>query len=749
MLYLERIFMKKLFQFWVVFTIVSIALYSCSTKKNSFISRSFHAVTTEYNILFNGQQAFNKGLEKIKDNHQDNFWKRLQIEPITFNDKDIAAPKFKGPGDGFSAAPKKTSQKAASPFDRAEEKAVKAIQMHSMNIKGYERNSQIDEAYLLLGKARYYTQRFIPAIEAYNYIIANYPNANLNYETRVWRAKANIRLGSEKTAIESIKLLLKILDDKEAIPPAIEEQAHTTMAMAYSETDTIQKVIEHLALATRTFINKEQSSRNLFVLGQIYSELDRRDSARMVFKKLADHKKAPQKYRIHATLELIKNNDNKAANIVYLSRLKKLIKNTDNRPYLDQLYYQAGALEELRDRPEEAIVYYKKSLSANTTTNYQKTYAFEKLGDIYFNKQNYVLAGSYYDSVLQNASKEFDTEKRIRRIKRKNKGLTRLKSYEDLIKTNDSILTLVAMSNEVRISFFEAYIKTIKKQDEERRQQVANSQSFGNLFGANFSIKSKGKWYFYNPQTKAFGKAQFETIWGTRPLEDTWRFSEKTSIKAASDNLADIAINDSRYNVDTYINTIPNNPDDIAILVDKRDDALYQLGLIYKEQFKNQELAIKNLKRLREINQKEDLTLAINYHLYQLYIDAGLPEDALPYKEVILSTYPNSRFAEIITSPEKKSALLVEKEDVIEKNYKLLYYLYKNQEYQEVVNQANSLMKTMGNSNLIPKLALLKALAIGKYKNKQEYKTALEFVAVAYPNTEQAKKAQEIITLIK
>jgi hypothetical protein len=33
-----------------------------------------------------------------------------------------------------------------------------------------EKNFQIDEAYLLLGKARYYDQRFIPALDAFNYI---------------------------------------------------------------------------------------------------------------------------------------------------------------------------------------------------------------------------------------------------------------------------------------------------------------------------------------------------------------------------------------------------------------------------------------------------------------------------------------------------------------------------------------------------------------------------------------------------
>jgi hypothetical protein len=41
-----------------------------------------------------------------------------------------------------------------------------------MNIDG-RKNYQIDEAYLL-GKARYYDQRFIPALDAFNYILYKY-----------------------------------------------------------------------------------------------------------------------------------------------------------------------------------------------------------------------------------------------------------------------------------------------------------------------------------------------------------------------------------------------------------------------------------------------------------------------------------------------------------------------------------------------------------------------------------------------
>ena len=180
-----------------------------------------------------------------------------------------------------------TKKKATTPFGIAEEKAVKAIQKHGMNINGIERNRQIDDAYLLLGKARYYSQRFIPAIEAFNYVIASYPNANLIAETKIWRAKTNVRLDNEDTAIESMRLLLVIKDTLEAdLPNKIKELAHTTMAMAYVKSDSFQKVKKHLHLATRTKENKEQAARNLFILGQMYAQENKKDSASLVFQKL-------------------------------------------------------------------------------------------------------------------------------------------------------------------------------------------------------------------------------------------------------------------------------------------------------------------------------------------------------------------------------------------------------------------------------------------------------------------------------
>lgn len=734
----------------LVFSLLLAIMYSCSAKKDAFLNRNFHALTTKYNVLFNGEQAYLKGLQEIESKYEDNFWKRLQIEPISFDENKIIVPVLQS-GTGFNENEEEEVENLTS-FDKAEEKAVKAIQKHSMNINGYEKNRQIDDAYLLLGKSRYYTQRFIPAIEAFNYIIVNYPNASLISETKIWRAKTNIRLDNEKLAIESLKFLLELEENEAELPDEIREQAHTAMAMAYQKTDTIQKVIEHLTAASKIFKNKEQAARNMFVLGQIYSELNYRDSARVVFNKLAATKKAPYKYRIRANIEMAKNTENDSASIIVLARLKKLIRDSDNRKFLNALYYQAGVLEVGRNKIANAVNYFEKSIAAKTNNNYQKTYAYEGLGNIAFDKENYLLAGSYYDSVLQVTSKEFDQEKRIRRIRRKNKGLTTLRIHEALVKNNDSILKLAAMTKDEQTAFFESYIERIKAEDEANKQQLLNAQNFGSSFGGGASINNtnnKGKWYFYNTQALGFGKADFQRVWGTRPLEDNWRLSDKSAslINDVVDNTTEPVVN-IRYELATYLDEIPTDKKVIANLKEASNNALYQLGLIYKEQFKNTTLAVKNLERLQKEKVNNELELPISYHLYQIYTSIGNQEKANLYKDVILNKYPKTTFAKIILHPNKK--LIEDKEeDIVLNKYKEIYYLYKQNKFENVVGQVDSLSIVNANSKLIPKFALLKALSLGKYKDKETYKKALEFVAVSYATKEEGVKAKEILDQLK
>ncbi|MDX6745593.1 tetratricopeptide repeat protein [Polaribacter sp. PL03] len=729
----------------LLFTVLLGTLYACSTKKDTVISRNYHAFTSHFNILFNGEEAFKEGIEGINQGYKDDWFEQLPIEPIVFDDRKIVAPTFKnnGPGAGFGGKEDgEETEKASGPFERAEEKAVKAIQRHGMNINGLERNRKIDDAYLLLGKARYYSQRFVPAVEAFNYVIANYPNADLIADTKIWRAKSNIRMDNEEFAIETMKLLLVITDTLEAdLSDKIKEDANTALAMAYVKSDSLQNAKKHLTLAIRTHKNKEQAARNMFVLGQMYAKENKKDSAAFIFNKLTAFKKAPYKYKIHANIELAKNVSNDSLSSSVLTRLEKLIKDRDNRPYLDQLYYQVGALHEKNDSISLAIDYYNRSLRAKNGEDKQKSFTYENLGNLYFKNSEYQFASSYYDSVLKVSNDSLNL--RIRRVKRKYKNLASLIKFEEVVATNDSIIRIASLPKAAQVLFFENYIENLKKQDEEAAQLRLNQIAFG---GLSNSLKSnnKGKWYFYNTQSLGFGKTEYQKIWGNRKLEDNWRWSASTVFSGIDKDSTAVVVKDTRYDLVSYLETIPTQKEKIDTLKINRNESLYELGLIYKEQFKNPKLAIQRLERVATLNPRKDLVLPINWHLYQVYKDLGEAEKAAIYKNVILTEYPKTVFAQIIKNPEQKIEGGVKVSEV-EKTYKKLYYLYKKGEHKKVLVSVNDILPTITNSKLKPKFELLKAYAIGKYLDRETYKDALEFVAINYGNTEEGKKAKEIL----
>lgn len=720
--------------FIVLITLV--LLVSCSTRKDKWLNRTYNSVTTKYNILYNGNLAYQEGLHQINQKHKDNFWEQLQLEPITFEE-------LKASISGFSKNPtfgnQKEEEKELTTFDKAEEKAVKAIQLHAMNIGGRERNSQIDDAYLLLGKSRYYTQRFIPAIEAFNYVIVNYPYADLINETRIWRAKTNIRLDNDKFAIETLKIVLKSND----LEDRVKEEAHTALAIAYVKTDSVQKAIKHLTLATQTHVNVAQSARNLFVLGQIYASENKRDSSALAFKKLINFKKAPYKFKIQAHIDLAKSASKDSLVVVLIAKFQKLIKDRENRKHLDGLYYQIGVLEEKRDSLHTALPYFRKSLRVLDGENTQKTYTYEKLGNIAFDHSLFVQASSYYDSVIQITKNS--TSKRIRKIRRKHKSLASLTKYETILKTNDSVLRLAALPYSAQEKFFQEYINKLKKADEKKAQEQLKSISFGSSFSGGSSVKStkKGKWYFYNTQSLSFGKAEFERIWGTRALEDDWRISEKQqTILVANTLKKDTIVALPRYEIKTYLNAIPKTKAAIDSLKYNRNEALYQTGIVYKEQFKDVDLSISRLERLLTLKPDKTLILPTKYLLFQLYTEVQSAR-ALEIKEAIVKEYPTSKYAEILEGKLKKED--TETISEIEAIYKELYYVYKEDKFADVVSQIIELAPEIKESNLIAKFELLKAFAIGKYQSKESYIKALEYVSFNYGSTKEGQRAKEII----
>jgi len=60
---------------------------ACSTKKNAFVNRNWHAVNTKYNVLYNGNLAFEKGRDELRQTYKENYWALLPVERLQVTDE--------------------------------------------------------------------------------------------------------------------------------------------------------------------------------------------------------------------------------------------------------------------------------------------------------------------------------------------------------------------------------------------------------------------------------------------------------------------------------------------------------------------------------------------------------------------------------------------------------------------------------------------------------------------------------------
>lgn len=727
-------------------------LIACSTRKNTFLSRNSHALSTKYNILYNGGLALDQGVLELKTQYQDNYWEMLPVERMQIKEDQMLPTDTKNPN-----------------FERAEEKATKAIQKHSMNIQGGEKNPQMDEAHLLLGKARYYDQRFVPALEAFNYVLYKYPKSSKIYEVKIWREKTNMRLENDQLAINNLRKLLKEIKFKDQIFA----DANAVLAQAFLNLQEKDSAVAKLKLAKDFTKSNEEKSRYHFILGQLFESLNQPDSAFASYQEVIDMKrKAARQYVIHAQINQANQNQlAKGDTIAFLKKWNSLIADRENRPFLDALYHQKAKFYESQENFKQAKVNYNLSLKKKSQDQYLIASNYRNLATIYFDDAKYPTAGKYYDSTLVNLkprTREFNA------IKKKRENLEDVIKYEAIAQANDSIISLFKMSSSDKVAYFDKYIEKLKIDDAKRLKELekqeqikANSESFGsddiqpngtgknaiNTPKPNMFTGSKGDFYFYNPTTIAYGKKEFTKIWGKRKLVDNWRFSaqlrkdndaidskdndvvsnEKERKESSADNPA--------YSSDFYISQLPTSQKVIDSLSKERNFAYYQLGVIYKEKFKEYQLAVNKLEQLLKNNPEERLVLPSMYNLYKLYeiLDKN---KALAMKARIIAEFPESRYAQILNNPQDQ---LAEDSDSPKAVYEALFKQYREGNFKEVLVKIESAIERFTGEEIVPKLELLKANLVGKLKGLDEYQQALNYVALNYPNVEEGRTAEKMI----
>ncbi len=730
---------------------------ACSTKKNNLINRTYHTKTSRYNILYNGDVSLQTGLKDLNTNFKDNFWEILPVENMPKLEEEMMPDDVKNPS-----------------FERAEEKAVKAIQKHSMNIAGYEKNAQMDEAHVLLGKSRYFENRYIPALEAFNYVLYRYPNSNKVYEARVWREKINIRLGNEQLAIKSLK---KIVFDKKIKSQDL-ANASAILTQAYLNLGIKDSALMNIKIAKEKTKINEQKARYGFILGQLYEELKKPDSAAIAFQEIIDmRRRASKKYTIQAHARLAQQFDfENGDTLVFLKRFNKLLEDRENRPFLDVLHHQMALFYDKQKKHDLAVSHYNKSLKMRKNDEYLVASNYRNIAEINFHKAKYEIAGKYYDSTLTKLS---DKTREYRAITKKRTNLDDVIKYEKISKTNDSILYVAGLSDVEKNNYYSVFIEKLKakdilkKKEEERLAQIAlekqSSKSNDNDNTTNASggrTKSQieppsagGKnpqssnFYFYSPTNIAFGNKEFKKKWGSRELKDNWRLksfqsnNKLANAEKQNENNSKVEATDKEkkaenpaYKVDFYISKLPKNKKTIDSLKVERDFADFQLGSIYKEKFKEYELAAAKLEKLLANQPAERLILPSKYILLKIYEIIGSPKGNA-IKSQIINEYPESRHAQILQNPNQENKDNQSPEAV----YNALYREFENGDTKAAYEKVLKCIDDYAGDEILPKFELLKAKILARLKGLEEYKKTLSFVALNYPNTEEGKKADALL----
>jgi hypothetical protein len=136
------------------------------------------------------------------------------------------------------------------------------------------------------------------------------------------------------------------------------------------------------------------------------------------------------------------------------------------------------------------------------------------------------------------------------------------------------------------------------------------------------------------------------------------------------------------------------------------------------------------------------------YQLYLSSLSAGDLVRTEKYKSLLISEYPNSRFARVLSDPNFAASQQSEHERLMV-YYDETYSLFEQKNYDAVLQRIADVGEKFGvNNSLMAKFELLKAMSTGAKSGKDAYVDALKDIIAKYPNTDEDKKAKDMLLLL-
>ncbi|MEI6061807.1 MAG: hypothetical protein WCR72_13965 [Bacteroidota bacterium] len=708
-----------------------VLLYSCSTKKNTVTRRVYHNLTTHYNVYWNGNESFKNGKNLLSEDAADNYNNILPV--YNFGSADDA-------------------RKIYSNMDRAIEKSGIAIPRHSLFFDNVEYNRWIDDCYMLIGKAQFYKQDYANSRRTMEYLMKQYAGSTTELEAWLW----NIRTFLQQKRYEDVASQIEQLETrlaKQKVPYKIRREIPLLYADYYLQTGNMTAAKTNLKQGIVLASDSKLKARINFILGQIAQKEKNFSEATLYYSKVIKSS-APFEMVFNARINMAKSFDINTGDKAGLEKqLKRMLKDTKNKEYFDQVYYALAELAILDKNDTLEAYYLQRSVATSTKNNYQKSTSSLQVADLFFKKQNYEMAAAYYDTTIQSLPLEHPD---YATINARTLTLAELVKNLRVVQFEDSLQKLSRMPDAELAAVIQKIIDKVVKEEElqkelEEQQRNENNMisSIPNMRNENLSGIGGGGWYFYNPSSISFGYSEFMRKWGRRKLEDNWRLSNKRAVAQLDDAPLDPSKPGDSTAVgkpsdakkgstdpkkpETYISQLPKTPEALAASNKQIASALLNLGYIYKDGLKDIPHSVASFEDL--IARFPDMKEIIRIY-YQLYlIGKDIPDEAMTkkYSDIILNQFPESDYAQLIRDPDYNKEVLAKKNRV-SSLYEETYQAFKRGQYRMVLLYSNQAIADYKDKDLIPRFEYLRALALGKTASIDTMVIALNKIVLNSPN---------------
>lgn len=762
-----------------------LVLFACSTEKNTLINRTYHGATAKYNGLFNANELLNQAMRSYQNNLKEDYYEILPITPLP-NEEEVM---------GMYPA-----------IDTAISKCTKVISNHSMpsvanlSKKKEEHNHWIDENWLAIGRASYYRRDYDAAIKNFEFIRKFFAKDAANYEATLWIAKSQIEIKDYSNAQINLDLLTLAIqeteankksfnwkfwekkkseegkklskagkkrakkaakkakkkskeqaeeDEKAEFPESIRLEYEKTKAKLSLVKKEDEEAIKSLEEALKVAKKSTDKGRLHFVLAQVNGRSGSREKAKYHYGRVLKYN-VPFEMNFNARINrAFMGGDGKIK-----KQLNKMLRDEKNSEFKDQIYYALADISLQEGDKNKGIQLLHRSAFYSTNNTRQKGKTYERLGDISFADKNYVKAQKYYDSCGKVIPENYPNAEGI-----KNKAL-KLKDLVTAVETaayEDSVQRLAQLSPKEQEKFAENLIKKMKEDEAlNKRREAEKLKELQNQALANQDQFSGNKSYWNNAKIRTTGYDEFRKQWGPRDNEDNWRRSDKIVLVQFTEENENDSVPSTKakeeekdtLTVESLLANLPVGDSALAASNVRMLSALYDAGIIYKDQLNENKMAANQFDKVLARSVESEFNLMSAYQLYLIYEKTDATK-ADVHKNYILSQHPNSDYANYLRDPDffiKRK----EKDKLNEQDYITILDRYNRGLYYPVIIRADEIIEGELQNVYRSKYMLLKALSMGQLsEDKQGLIPILEQIVAEYPGTPEETKAKEMIGIIK